>query len=327
MAFLFACYGAGTPELDEFASQAFKDRSAIAPYAFAASLPKALLCRPKGGALAVIGHVERAWGHSFMSPGKAGMTSDTGVFESTLRSMMGGTPIGAAMEYFDQRYAELASDLSVQLEERDAGVEVDEYELARMWTANNDARGYAVLGDPAVRMPLAAAGAPILRAATAPVEVRSVPAAGQTATGPLPPAEALAGDAADMSFGFLGRVMGAREDEGATRGPTAIQGLVSKLTDLLAGALQSATTVEVSTWVAADLAATRVEGRKITGAELVIYSHMRLGGDALVCVKEADVSPVVVELHERMVQQANESRAERLRTLVSLAGSMAKLGP
>jgi len=156
VAFHFACYGAGTPRLDEFAKQAFKDhRAEIAPEAFLAALPTVLLSHPRGGALAVIGHVERAWGYSFQW-GKAG--AQTTVFESALTQMLDGCPVGFAMEFFNERYAELSTVLADQLEEIEFGQAADPYELAGLWTANNDARGYVILGDPAVRLPIASLG-------------------------------------------------------------------------------------------------------------------------------------------------------------------------
>jgi hypothetical protein len=69
-----------------------------------------------------------------------------------MERLLEGQPLGAAMEYFDGRYAALSTELTSALENAFLSPP-DPYDLAEMWTANNDARGYIVLGDPAVRLP------------------------------------------------------------------------------------------------------------------------------------------------------------------------------
>jgi hypothetical protein len=149
LTFHFACYSAGTPKLDDYAHRG-NVRAQIAPHAFVAELPRRMLGLPGGGALAAVGHVERAWGYSFMWPG-AGNQTDT--FENCLGALMDGSRLGPALEAFAARHADLAVNLNGELENIKFGAKADPITLANLWTANNDARGYVIIGDPAVRIP------------------------------------------------------------------------------------------------------------------------------------------------------------------------------
>ncbi|MFV9505673.1 MAG: hypothetical protein AB4911_14050 [Oscillochloridaceae bacterium umkhey_bin13] len=151
IAFHFACFGAGTPKLDDFPQRAGVQRQ-IAPHPFVAGLPQRLLGHPGGGALAVIGHVERAWTYSFRDSYGARSVE---TFASMLRRvLLAGAPVGWALEFFNQRYAELATDLTRQIEDLEFGGPIQPYQLTASWTEHNDARSYVVLGDPAVRLSL-----------------------------------------------------------------------------------------------------------------------------------------------------------------------------
>jgi Peptidase family C25 len=166
VAFLFACFGAGTPEYDDFDRTTDHPR-ALAPDPFVAALPQVLLGRD-GGALAVVGHVDRAWGYSFVWPGAGRQTE---VYRSTLAELGAGQPVGSALEYVGDRYAELATDLGLALEEIRLGWRADDEMLAGLWTACRDARGFVLLGDPAVRLAQAPAQPPGATTRTAPVRV------------------------------------------------------------------------------------------------------------------------------------------------------------
>lgn len=177
MAFCHACFGAGVPPLDNFSLQLMRARKALAPKPFVAELPRHMLSHPKGGALAVIGHVDRAWSYSFEWPDAGRQTA---VYESALTCIMEGKPVGMAMEYFNMRYAELATSLTEELEEIEFGKIPNHTELTSIWTAHNDARTYVVLGDPAVRL---FTGQPSqTKSASAPIQLNDRPAVLPTAS-------------------------------------------------------------------------------------------------------------------------------------------------
>lgn len=157
--FLFACYGAGTPKIDDYYRQAYMDKGdVIAEQPFVAALPKAMLSLAQGGALAVVGHIERVWSLSYLGPeqrvglGEPRRDEHLAVFESTMDRLLHGYPVGAAMDHFDVRYAALATELTAAFE---SITEPNDFQLAELWTANHDARGYVILGDPAVRLKVA----------------------------------------------------------------------------------------------------------------------------------------------------------------------------
>ncbi len=69
--------------------------------------------------------------------------------------------MGSSMEFFNERYAELATDLTNEFEDLKYGKEPNDLEFARLWIASNDARNYVIIGDPAVRLPTSATGVEI----------------------------------------------------------------------------------------------------------------------------------------------------------------------
>jgi hypothetical protein len=149
IAFHFACFGGGTPRDDLYAFDLDQEAAAIAPEPFVAALPRRLLSHPNGGALACIAHVERAWGTSI-----TGLASSPQIraFQRALATLLVGKPAGIAVQEFNDLSATLSEVLARLLGNVAKKKSVDDGELVSTWTARNDAGGFVLIGDPAVRL-------------------------------------------------------------------------------------------------------------------------------------------------------------------------------
>lgn len=147
--FHFACFSAGTPEADRFSYDPGAPPQALAPNPFFSALPQALLSHPNGGALGVIGHVERAWQNSIIT---AGAGTQLLPFENAIGFIVGGLPLGWALKEFNDVFSASSVDLTNQIRDKNAGLEVSDRKLAGLWLERNDAEGYVLFGDPAVRV-------------------------------------------------------------------------------------------------------------------------------------------------------------------------------
>lgn len=258
IAFIFACYGGGAPKMDNFYRQAFGEQKVIAPHAFLAQLPMRLLSHPRGGALAVFAHIERAWGSSIVWDGAV---RDVETFDATIDALLNGKPAGNAIEYFNERYAEISTDLTSELDETTPETQ-DEVKLAGMWTSNNDARNYALLGDPAVTLKFEGKETPAAERALLGEIVSKAPASVSGASASFQPdivdrvpvVKSASGGAGD-DFGILDSFKKpAAGGESSPRLSAQLREFMDKVGKYLSDALDDAASLEISTYVAEDLA-------------------------------------------------------------------------
>jgi len=331
-AFVFACYGGGTPKVDNFYRQAFGTQKDIAPYAFMSQLPLRLLAHPKGGALGVFAHVERAWGSSIVWDGSA---AEIESFHSTVKALMDGKPAGHATEYFNERYAEIATMLTEEMDNTSPENQ-DDVKLAGMWTSNNDARNYAFIGDPAVRLnpdakPTAKAGRESIGTLVSKAGITTKGAFQPDVVDRAPSVQVTVTKVENNNYGITDLFK--KDDETAATPATSgvsesLKKFTDKLSDYLSKALDDATSLEVFTYVAQEMKDVTYEnGRFSGGAQLRAMTRISIDGDTLVCIPEKDgeVDTAVWGIHLEMVKQAQASRAELMKTIVSAATSIADI--
>lgn len=287
----FACFGAGTPDIADFPDRKTRARGPIAERPFLAGLPQRLLGHPKGGMLAAIGHIDRAFSCSFRWDGA--MSPQLTCFESTMTKLMDGLPAGAALEHFNMRYAELASELAARIDaNRKAARQGDEEQMTGLWLANNDARNFVLLGDPAVRLNLSANGTAEARPQLEPQEY------------------------------FLKLNLASKPESApaAESGPAGSRGLLQRISDGIVEVLANLSTVEVATYVGDPQTG-------LDGAEMRALTRVSLDGKIQSCVPERDgkIDDALLKLHVDLVDKALVHRSKLIELAASLATKFASL--
>lgn len=172
MWFMFACYGAGTPdhskyrdwlaELSKAGQFRGKAESVMAGIPtgdtrpFIANLPKSVLAS-ENGPLAFYGHVDLAWTYAFQNLDSGKPTSRPAGFLRLLRRLLDGERAGAAFSSLWQTFNTVNGELTTlwasQTDKMSMAAE-DRARIGHLWMLRNDLQGYVLLGDPAAQLPV-----------------------------------------------------------------------------------------------------------------------------------------------------------------------------
>jgi hypothetical protein len=168
-----ACFAAGTPDTSDYrhwlealaraghvGSEVGHVLDTLAhEHPFVAALPKAVLSDP-GGPLAFIGHVDLAWAYSFFDLDDQPRRRPARLV-SVLQALLNRHRAGVAVRKLMHAFAEVNTELTSlhDAQARDPAVsDAERARRAHLWMLRQDLAGYMLLGDPAVRLPIAGAG-------------------------------------------------------------------------------------------------------------------------------------------------------------------------
>lgn len=166
-----ACFSAGTPETSDYyhwldtlrrtghaASGIGHVLDTLAhDRPFLAAIPKAVLADPNGP-LAFVGHVDLAWTYSFFDLDDRPRRRPARLV-SVLQALLSRHRAGVAVRKLMHAFAEVNTELTT-LQDAQARVggairDADRVRRAHLWMLRQDLAGYLLLGDPAVRLPIA----------------------------------------------------------------------------------------------------------------------------------------------------------------------------
>jgi hypothetical protein len=269
---------------------------------------------------------------------------------------MNGTRLGAAIEPFGERYAQLGADLAQDVKQIAVfGKLVQDIPLARKWMAAADARGYAIFGDPAVRLSVEADPPPDGEQTTIAAEV-----SGATFTAATPPPVEEPAPAAPPAAiaprvrleidSATGRIMvttggasGSPDDvvsygwplgghsplaEMSTKLMTVLASVADRLGTALGDLVSDVNTLEIATYTAANLDDVEYDAqsqRFVSGSvQRRVLTYLRLDGDTVAVIPEpqGEVDRELLAFHSETVQRAAAQRAELIKSMFDAVGGL-----
>ncbi len=186
--FMHACYGVGTPDhsiyeewLKSLPDVSDGDRESatanLAPEGkpFVARVPQVALANPNGP-LAVLGHVDMTWTYGFREYAQTATALEslrTGylAYYGVMRDVVDGHRFGIAERNLFQKSQEVAEEVLNLTRSKTADATI----AAELWMRYLDLSAFMLLGDPAARLPIAAARARDQQTRAAPPAPRTPP--------------------------------------------------------------------------------------------------------------------------------------------------------